>query len=339
MVINMIWYKKENNDDIMVSTRVRLARNIAKYPFPNVMNVQDIDSAKKEIISALEAEKDTIGELNVIEMSGADSLERRVMMEKHLISSELVEKNQAAVLISADEELSIMLMEEDHIRIQSIMGGFVLKEAYELANKADDAIEKKVEFAFSEKYGYLTACPTNVGTGMRASVMMHLPALTMTGNIDRIIKSASNLGLEVRGLYGEGSKAYGSLYQLSNRITLGISDDEIIEKLENIASQIKSREEEARNAIKDKNEVSDRLWRSLGTLKYARSLNSREAKTLLSDYILGINMGIIDEKIKQNPIELMVLTEPANIGKIAGGALLDAGERDIKRAEIVRSSV
>ena len=207
------------------------------------------------------------------------------------------------------------------------------------ANKADDAIEKHVEFAFSEKYGYLTACPTNTGTGMRVSVMMHLPALTMTGNIDRIIKSASNLGLEVRGLYGEGSKAYGSLYQLSNRITLGLSDEEIIEKLENIAGQIKSREEEARAAIKDKNEVTDRLWRSLGTLRYARSLTSREAKTLLSDYILGSGMGVIDEKIKQSPIELMVLTEPANIEKIAGGADLSAAERDVKRAEIVRSSV
>ncbi len=335
----MIWYKKDNNDDIMVSTRVRLARNILKYPFPNVMTKQDIEGAKKDIIAALEKEKEVIGELKFVEMSDTDIPERRVMMEKHLISSELVDKNGAAVAVSADEELSLMLMEEDHIRIQSIIGGFALKEAYELANKADDAIEKHVEFAFSEKYGYLTACPTNTGTGMRASVMMHLPALTMTGNIDRIIKSASNLGLEVRGLYGEGSKAYGSLYQLSNRITLGLSEEEIIEKLENIAGQIRSREEEARAAIKDKAEVADRLWRSLGALKYARSLSSREAKTLLSDYILGSSMGIIDEKINQSPIELMVLTEPAHIGKIAGNAELSAGERDFKRAEIVRSSV
>lgn len=335
----MIWYKKNNNDDIMVSTRVRLARNVLKYPFPNVMTKQDIDGAKKDIIAALEKEKEVIGELKFVEMSDTDIPERRVMMEKHLISSELVDKNGAAVAVSPDEELSIMLMEEDHIRIQSIIGGFAIKEAYELANKADDVIEKHVEFAFSEKYGYLTACPTNTGTGMRASVMMHLPALTMTGNIDRIIKSASNLGLEVRGLYGEGSKAYGSLYQLSNRITLGLSEEEIIEKLENIAGQIKSREEEARAAIKDKAEVADRLWRSLGTLKYARSLSSREAKTLLSDYILGSSMGIIDEKINQSPIELMVLTEPAHIGKIAGNAELSAGERDLKRAEIVRSSV
>lgn len=335
----MIWYKKDNNDDIMVSTRVRLARNLAKYPFPNVINKQEAESAKKEIISALEAEKQSIGEIRCVAMSDTDVPERRVMMEKHLISSELVGKNDAAVVISADDELSIMLMEEDHIRIQSILGGFALREAFEMADKADNAIEKHIELAFSEKYGYLTSCPTNTGTGMRASVMMHLPALTMTGSIDRIITSASNLGLEVRGLYGEGSKAYGSLYQLSNRITLGLSEEDIIDKLENIAGQIKTREEEARAAIKDKNEVADRLWRSLGTLKYAQSLSSREAKTLLSDYILGSSMGIISEKIKQNPIELMVLTEPAHIGKIAGNADLGADERDVKRAEVVRSSV
>ncbi len=335
----MIWYKEHNNDDIMVSTRIRLARNLAGYPFPNVMTKEDIDSAKKEIITALEKERATVGEFRCVEMSDTDLPERRVMMEKHLISSELVEKNDAAVVISADDELSIMLMEEDHIRIQVIKGGYALKDAFAVANKADDAIEKHVELAFSEKNGYLTSCPTNTGTGMRASVMMHLPALTMTGNIDRIITSASNLGLEVRGLYGEGSKAYGSLYQLSNRITLGLSEEEIIEKLENIANQIKTREEEARCAIKDKPEVCDRLWRSLGTLHYARILSSREAKTLLSDYILGGSMGIIDEKINQSPIELMVLTEPAHIGKIAGGVELDAAERDIRRAEIVRSSM
>ncbi|MBQ7793522.1 MAG: ATP--guanido phosphotransferase, partial [Clostridia bacterium] len=168
---------------------------------------------------------------------------------------------------------------------------------------------------------------------------MHLPALTMTGNIDRIITSAAKLGLEVRGLYGEGSKAYGSLYQLSNRITLGISEEEIVEKLDSIARQIKERETEARGLIADKTEVADRLWRSLGTLKYARSLTSREAKSLLSDYILGVAMGIIDEKIKQSPLELMVLTEPAHITKIAGVGELDGTKRDLKRAEIIRSSM
>lgn len=335
----MIWYKKQNDDDIFVSTRIRLARNLAEYPFPRVMPRQDVDAAKKKIINALEAEKESLGGFRCVEMSSIDALERRVMMEKHLISSELAGKTDAAAVIGTGDELSIMLMEEDHIRIQVIKGGYAIAEAFEEANKADDAIERHLQYAYSEKYGYLTSCPTNTGTGMRASVMMHLPALTMTGNIDRIIKSASNLGLEVRGLYGEGSKAYGSLYQLSNRITLGLSEEEIIEKLESIAGQIKTHEQEARAAVKNKPEFADRLWRSLGTLHYARVVNSQEAKSLLSDYILGVNMGIIDEKIKQSPVELMVLTEPAHIGQIAGGGELTPEERDTRRAELLRSSM
>ncbi len=334
----MIWYR-DNNDDIMISTRIRLARNAQGYPFPNAISNEDANEVKSKIISAVEAEKKSIGEFRTVNMSELDSLSRRVMMEQHLISSELTERNNAAVLISADDEKSVMLMEEDHIRIQVIKSGFKLKEAFAEASLTDDAIEKHLPLAFSEKYGYLTSCPTNTGTGMRASVMMHLPALTMTGNIDRIMNSAANLGLEVRGLYGEGSKAYGSLYQLSNRITLGVSEEETIDRLESIAVQIKEREEEARSLIKDKNEVADRLWRSLGVLKYARSMSSQEAKSLISDYMLGMGMGIIDERIKQSPIELMVLTEPANIIKIAGNTDMDSTERDKKRAEIIRTAI
>ncbi len=335
----MIWYKKQNNDDIFVSTRVRLARNLAEYPFPNIIDSAKQIEARDKIIDVLGGARGELGELNVTLMSATDPLQRRVMMEKHLISSELIGRNDAAVAVGCDDELSIMLMEEDHIRIQVIRSGLDLSGTMEIAFRADDALEAKLAYAYSEKYGYLTACPTNTGTGIRISVMMHLPALTMTGNIDPILTSATKLGLEVRGLYGEGSKAYGSLYQISNRITLGVSEEEIADKLESIAKQIKEREEEARALIKDKPEVADRLWRSLGTLKYARTLTSHESKNLLSDYILGASMGVIDEEIKQNPLELMVLTEPANIIKIAGGGDLTGTERDIKRAELVRSSV
>ena len=337
----MIWYKNQNeNDDIMVSTRVRFARNLGEYPFPNAMKREDMDAAKKKIFDALDAERDIFpGGFRKINMSDNDMTGRQVMVEKHLISSELAGKNDASAAIGADDEVSIMLMVEDLIRLQVIKGGFAVREAFDEANMVDDAIERHCGYAFSEKFGYLTACPTNTGTGMRVSVMMHLPALTMTGNIDKIIASASKLGLAVRGLYGEGSKAYGSLYQLSNQITLGFSEQEIIAKLENIAGQIKKHEEDARAAIKDKPEVADRLWRSLGTLHYARTISSREAKALLSDYILGNSMGIIDEKIKQSPIELMVLTEPAHIRQIAGGEELTPEMRDMRRAELLRSSM
>ena len=335
----MIWYRDNNDDNIMISTRIRLARNIDGYSFPNALSKDAMSEVRGKIIDAIENEKGEIGAFKTVNMSELDSLDRRVMMEQHLISAELIERPEAAVLVSEDDEKSVMALEEDHIRIQVIKSGFKLKEAFDAASLLDDAIEKHLPYAFSERYGYLTSCPTNTGTGMRASVMMHLPALTMTGNIDRIMKSASNLGLEVRGLYGEGSKAYGALYQLSNRITLGVSETETLDKLESIAKQIKEREEEARGLIKDKNEVADRLWRSLGTLKYARSMSSQEAKSLISDYMLGVGMGIIDEKIKQSPIELMVLTEPANIVKIAGNTDMDSAERDRKRAEIIRTAV
>lgn len=336
----MIWYKKQSDDDIIVSTRVRLARNLAEYPFPNAMSAGQADAAKKEIFKAVDAEKSFFGDsMRRLEMKELSPEERRELMEKHLISAELADRKEGCALVNSEKELSVMLMEEDHIRIQVIMGGFSIHQAYDAAQKTDDALEKNLNYAFSEKFGYLTACPTNTGTGLRASVMMHLPALEMTGTVGRVIESASRLGLTVRGLYGEGSKAYGSLYQLSNQVTLGFSEEEIIAKVENIANQIKKHEQDARARIAKDARAEDRFWRSFGTLKYARSLSSGEAKSLLSDYITARAMGIIDEKIKVEPIELMVLTEPGHICRMGTGADMTPEERDKKRAELIRSSM
>ena len=335
----MIWYKNKDDSDIIVSTRIRLARNLNGFPFPGVIGEKDAEKVVENVVLAVKDSKDQIGEFNVIKMADTDMVDRQVMMEKHLISSDILGKQHSSCLVSPDEEASIMVLEEDHIRIQVIMGGFCLDSAYKRADLIDDAISQKTEIAFSEKYGFLTSCPTNTGTGLRASVMMHLPALTMTGNIDRIIRSAASLGLEIRGLYGEGSKAVGCLYQLSNRVTLGVSETETIEKIKRITEQIKKNEEEAREKIKNHPDLLDRVWRSLGILKYARKISGVEAKGLISDYILGKNMGIIDEEIKINPIELMVLTEKANILKISGRDDLTPEERDLKRAEMIRSSL
>ena len=336
----MIWYKKHCEDDIIVSTRVRLARNLADYPFPNVLGADAAKKAKQEIFDAVDKEKSFFGDsMRRLEMVDLSAPERRALVEKHLISAELADKNVGCALINSEDELSIMLMEEDHIRIQVITGGFAIHQAYDAAQSADDALERHLNNAFSEKFGYLTACPTNTGTGLRASVMMHLPALEMTGNIGRVIESASRLGLTVRGLYGEGSKAYGSLYQLSNQVTLGFSEEEILAKVENIANQIKKHEQDARASIEHDDRAADRFWRSFGTLKYARSLSSGEAKSLLSDYITARALGIIDEKIKVEPVELMVLTEPAHIQQMASGAELTPEQRDKKRAELIRSSI
>ena len=333
----MIWYKESKDSDIIVSTRIRLARNLEKYPFPQTISQKDKDAVINKIKSAVLDSNSTLSkEFKFIEMKSLKPYEREALAERHLISGEMAQSEDGAVFVSNDENMSIMLMEEDHIRLQVIMGGGQLKKAWELANRIDDVLEESLTYAFSEKFGYLTACPTNTGTGMRASVMMHLPALTLTGNINKIISSASALGLTVRGLYGEGSKAYGNLYQISNQITLGVSEEEIIEKLLNITSQIEKHEKDSEKAIKDNESVSDKLWRSYGTLKFARSIASKEAKALLSDVILGENLGIIDIKGKKSKMELIIESEPALIMQ---GKNLTPEERDRKRAEFLRENV
>ena len=271
-----------------------------------------------------------------IQMSDLPDNKREELAEKHLISLEMAQSKKGSVLINKEENMSIMLMEEDHIRIQIIMGGAKLKEAWDLANKVDDVIEENTDYAFSEEFGYLTACPTNTGTGMRASIMMHLPALTVTNNMSKIISSASALGLTVRGLYGEGSKAYGCLYQVSNQVTLGISETEILEQLENVVNQIVKHERDARESLKKNESYCDKLWRSYGVLKYARSVSSQEAKALISDVILGKNLGIIDTKGKIPETELMVESEPA---LIMAGENLSPEARDKKRAEFIRNTI
>ena len=332
----MIWYKEKQDNDIIVSTRVRLARNLEKYPFPNTLN----DEGKKKVIdelknAILESASTLSKSFSYKGMAELSAYEKQVLSEKHLISVEMAKKNDGGVLISEDENMSIMLLEEDHLRLQVILGGFRLKEAWEIADKVDNVIEETANYAFSEEFGYLTACPTNTGTGMRASVMMHLPALTFTNNISRIISSASKLGLTVRGLYGEGSKAYGNLYQVSNQVTLGISEEEIISNLENIVEQIEKLEKNAREKLSG-DEISDKLWRAYGTLKYARSVSSQEAKALISEVILGKNMGIIDTEEKMPLISLMVETEPA---LIMNGEKMTPEERDKKRGELLRENV
>lgn len=332
----MIWYKEKQDNDIIVSTRVRLARNLEKYPFPNTLNEEGRKKAIEDIKGAVLESASTLAKSFTYKgMQDISAYEKQVLSEKHLISVEMAKSDNGGVLISEDENMSIMLMEEDHIRLQVILGGFRLKEAWELADKVDNVIEETVNYAYSEEFGYLTACPTNTGTGMRASVMMHLPALTLTNNIGRVISSASKLGLTVRGLYGEGSKAYGNLYQVSNQVTLGVSEEEIISNLQSIAEQIEKLEKNAREKLSG-DELADKLWRAYGTLKFARSVSSHEAKALLSEVILGKNMGIIDTEEKTSLISLMVETEPA---LIMNGEKMTPTERDKKRGDLLRENV
>lgn len=331
----MMWYEDKNND-IVVSTRIRLARNLKDTPFPMFMTAEQKKQSADKLQSAIVDGNSTIASsFEIFNMDDMSDMDKQAMCEEHLISDELTKRNGARALISKDKTMSIMLMEEDHIRLQIIMSGYKLEEAYSLADKVDDVIEENAEYAFDKDFGYLTSCPTNVGTGLRASVMVHLPALAMTNNLERVLNSAANLGIAVRGLYGEGSKTVGDLYQLSNQVTLGASEQDIIAKLKNITDQIIEYEKQARKTLAEKHKdiIEDRVWRAYGTLKYARKISSDEAKTLFSNVMLGINMGIINADI--NVIKMMIMSEPANVAKSAG-KLIDADERDKKRAEMIR---
>jgi protein arginine kinase len=329
----MIWYK-DKNDGIVISTRIRLARNLDGVPFPN--SLKNKAEATAKIRDAVKANKDY--KLDYLELDNASQLDRTSLAEEHLISPDMLKGEGRSVLISKDSTVSVMLMEEDHIRLQVILGGSKLDEAYEAASRLDDAIEEKLDYAFDEEFGYLTACPTNVGTGMRASVMMHLPGLVMTKNISRVISQVNSLGVEVRGLYGEGTEADGCLYQISNRVTMGQSEAEIIDKLKKVVDQITDAEKKARELMMKQygDQIEDRLYRAYGTLKYTRSISSSEARSLISEVMLGRNMGIIKEDGRLTPLECMICSTPSMISR---GKTLDAKERDRARAEFLRENI
>jgi protein arginine kinase len=330
----MIWYQN-NNNDIAVSTRIRLARNIDGVPFPNAL--KDTAETTEKIKNSILNSNSTLGrDFDFIDLDKMSDNDKQSLAEEHLISPQMLDGKGKSVLINKDKTMSIMLMEEDHIRLQIIKSGLAIDEAYETADKVDDVIEESVTYAFDEEFGYLTACPTNAGTGLRASVMLHLPALTMTDNINRVISSAANIGIAVRGLYGEGTRAYGNLYQFSNQITMGLSEREILDKLKNVVNQIIEMEKKARTSLmtQSKDQIEDKLFRSYGTLKYARTISSSEAKSLLSDVMLGQNLGIIPKDGKITPLECMVKISPSLIG-----ASLAPVERDRKRADFIRDNI
>lgn len=334
----MIWYK-DYKAGIVISTRIRLARNIKNTPFPALLTGETRDKVKTTLEKAITESNSTLSkDFTLYKLDEVSPLEKRAMVEEHLISPQMVKGTQKSVLVNKDKTMSIMLMEEDHIRLQIIMAGMKLESAYDLADKVDNVMEESLDFAFSEEFGYLTACPTNAGTGLRASVMMHLPALVMTGNIGRVLQSFSGMGIAVRGLYGEGTNAEGAMYQISNSVTLGLSEKELIEKLKTIVERIEKMEIQARERLMTdhKETFIDKIMRSYGVLKYAHKVTSQEAKTMLSDCLLGKNMGIIKNEGGMNPLELMIKTSPSII---VGDEPLNAEERDIKRAEFLRENI
>lgn len=325
------------HSDIVMTTRIRLARNLTDYCFPIASTEEHALAVDKMVSDALlDAEGKAV--YSYMKMSDLPALEREVLIEKHLISPQLADpKRHGSVMLSEDETVSIMVNEEDHIRIQCIYPGLQIEEAYEKADQVDDILEKDLPYAFDEQFGYLTSCPSNTGTGMRASVMMHLPALTITKQIDRIIPAISRLGMVVRGIYGEGSKALGNVYQVSNQVTLGKTESEILEDLGNITARLIVHERKAREVLLEKSRLAleNRLFRSLGTLVYARLLQTGEAARCLSDVRLGIDLDIIQNVDVSILNELMVFMQPGFLQQYAGTELTQE-ERDIFRAKLFR---
>lgn len=328
-----------HHHDIVMSTRIRLARNLNGYRFPASFSENEALQIDQAITAVLIDEDNALNKkFTSISMANLSELDRQLLVEKHLISPNLAKStSHGSVLLSDDEGISVMVNEEDHIRIQCLFNGLQLQEAYAQADAIDRLLEKDLPYAFDEQFGYLTSCPTNTGTGLRASVMMHLPALTMTNQMAKIIQAIMRVGMVVRGIYGEGSEALGNVYQISNQTTLGKSEEEIRNDLQSIVEQIIQKEREAREMLLQNKQpaLADKLFRSLGVLSFARIISSEEAARCLSDVRLGIDLGIITTVDVSILHECMIFIQPAFIQKYARNAL-QPNERDVFRAKLIR---
>jgi len=323
------------DSDVCLSSRIRLARNLENHLFL-------LKASKKEQEEIIEELREAISKLASFNFYYGENLNEfflNYLLERHLVSPDFVlSKNEKAVFIDKEEKISIMINEEDHIRLQVLAAGFSLDEIFIKINEIDDKLEKELPYAFSEKFGFLTACPTNLGTGLRASVMLHLPGLVLTNEMEKVVKAAKNVGFAVRGIYGEGSLALGSYFQISNQFTIGIEEKEIIENTKKLISEIIGYERKSRDYLLKnlKNEIEDKIWRSYGILTNAVLLSSEEAINLLSNLRLGICLGII-KNISLLTINILnILVKRANLMAYLQNENLSAEERDLKRALIIK---
>ena len=332
------WLRGEGpHHQIVISSRVRLARNLRHRPFPGWAKKAERGSILELIRSHVEALPE-MQESFSESLQDLSTLDRQVLVERHLISREHAAKGAgSAVVVNRRQTLSIMINEEDHLRMQSIRSGLQLKQAFKLVDKIDSALESKLDFAFDPRLGYLTACPTNVGTGMRASAMLHLPGLVLSELINQVIQAVSKIGLAVRGLYGEGTEAMGNLFQISNQTTLGEKEEEIINRLSKVIETIIEKEHDARQILLQKkpNTLCDQIGRAYGVLTYAHAMPSKEALNLLSIIKLGMDLGAFPEDQRLQVDELFIETQPAHLQK-SSQQKLNAEERDHLRAQIIR---
>ncbi len=335
------WLPRSADDGgIVVSSRIRLARNLKDTAFPGWAGETESTRIWDNLQTILREAK-ALKHPFAVDMGDCSTLDRHILFERHLISRELAERKAGSgLLLRRDESLSVMVNEEDHVRMQALRPGLDLNGAWLEATTLDNELEQAVDFAFSPQLGYLTACPSNVGTGLRASVMLHVPGLVMVKEMNAVVKGMAKIGLAVRGLWGEGSEASGHLFQLSNQMTLGEAEEEIIANLEQIVLEIVEHEQNARWRLFEQNEayLQDRIWRACGILEHARILNSKEALDLLSDLRLGINMGIVKQWPHRIVNDLLVQTQPGHLQKRQGRRLKPA-ERDVARATQVREQL
>ncbi len=331
------WYlEKGDQGDVVISTRIRLARNLYDFPFPAKLGI-DGKNKVNELIKGILFENDR-KDFSYIEMKDLSRIQAVSLAESHLISPEFASKKDgSALVLSSDESVSIMLCEEDHIRLQVMKSGLALEEAYDIADKLDSMIDGKVKYAFDERIGYLTQCPTNLGTAMRASVMLHLPALTRCGQMTRLANTVSKLGLTIRGANGEGSQPVGDMYQISNQITLGITEETAIANLKSIVLQLVSQERAAAAELIKNPAEEDKIFRALGILKNARLLNTNEFMEMISVVRLGCAKGVVDVPVEKIN-ELIVSMQPATISASNPDASTPA-LRDAYRAKVVRETL
>lgn len=336
------WLNGEGpNSAIVLSSRIRLARNLKNLPFSPWANNEYLkiiaDEVAKEALGTSFFKKELA---DIIEIGALSSLDKQFLLERHLISNEMVTGRDGLLITEHKEMLSVMVNEEDHLRIQILSSGLSLLSCWQVINQADNELSQNLDYALSLELGYLTACPTNVGTGMRASVMLHLPALTLSNQINQVLKAASQLGLAIRGIHGEGTEAIGNLFQISNQVTLGRSEEEIVDSIERVTNQIIGYEKNAyKILLKQKGPaIEDKIFRAYGILKNARILSSKEAINLLSLLRLGISMGFLKEISLARLNELLIINQPAHIQKIRGRQLKEE-ERNIARASIIRQKL
>lgn len=332
------WLKVGNpSDDLVVSCRIRLARNLEGIPFSQWATSSDLKRIADQSIEAIQ-KSSYLRDSVVLRMDDLAATDRHFLAERYIVSREFIKAGiERYVIVNPDQTVSMMINEEDHIRLQMLMAGANLRQVWEVMNEIDNELENSLNFAFSNQFGYLTACPTNVGTGIRCSVMVHLPGMVLSHRIEQVLNAVTQMGLTVRGLAGEGSEIAGNLFQISNQWTLGISENDTIEKIELILQRILEQERKAEQDLLEENRlmIEDKVWRAYAVLTNARVMATSEAVELLSSIRLGRSLGILDQPAISSINEMIVETRPAHLQKRANRNL-EPAERDMYRAKYIR---